>query len=204
MAQSLPGTGWFKPAVFTTALIPLAWIVWRIAVNDLGPDPAQELAITTGEWTLRFLLITLSLTPLRQITGQVAFVRVRRMVGLFTLFYAAIHFTVWMSFLLGFRWYAIGEELLERPYISIGFLALLIMIALGITSPRAMVRRMGKNWKRLHRLIYLAAVLAIVHLTWILRADLGEAVLYGTILAILLGYRLSRRLWRPGKQTAGR
>lgn len=204
MAQSLPGTGWFKPAVFATALIPLAWAVWRIAVNDLGPDPAQELAITTGEWTLRFLLITLSLTPLRQITGRVAFVRVRRMVGLFTLFYAAIHFTVWMSLLLGFRWYAIGEELLERPYISIGFLALLIMIALGITSPRAMVRRMGKNWKRLHRLIYLAAVLAIVHLTWILRADLGEAVLYGTILAVLLGYRLSRRLWRPGRQTAVR
>ena len=195
-------TGWFKPAVFCTALIPFAWLIWRIAVNDLGPDPAQELAISTGEWTLRFLLITLSLTPLRNITGQIAFVRVRRMVGLFALFYAAIHFTVWMSLLLGFRWYAIGEELLERPYISIGFVALLILIALGITSPKAMVRRMGRNWKRLHRLIYLAAILAIIHLTWILRTDLSEAVLYGSILAILLGYRLYRRVGRWGKQTA--
>ncbi len=195
-------TGWFKPAVFCTALIPFAWLIWRIAVNDLGPDPAQELAISTGEWTLRFLLITLSLTPLRNISGQIAFVRIRRMVGLFALFYAAIHFTVWMSLLLGFRWFAIGEELLERPYISIGFLALLILIALGITSPKAMVRRMGRNWKRLHRLIYLAAILAIIHLTWILRTDVSEAVFYGSILAILLGYRLYRSVGRWGKQTA--
>lgn len=193
MPQNPARTGWLKPAVFSVALLPLAWLIWRIAANDLGPDPAQELAISTGEWTLRFLLITLSLTPLRHITGQIAFVRIRRMVGLYALFYAAIHFIVWMSLLLGFRWFAIGEELLERPYISIGFLALLILIALGITSPRAMVRRMGKNWKRLHRLIYLAAILAIVHLTWILRTDVGEAVLYGSILALLLAYRFYRR-----------
>lgn len=193
MSQNPARTGWLKPAVFGAALLPLAWLIWRIAANDLGPDPAQELAISTGEWTLRFLLITLSLTPLRHITGRIEFVRIRRMVGLFALFYAAIHCTVWMSLLLGFRWFAIGEELLERPYISIGFLALLILIALGITSPRAMVRRMGKNWKRLHRLIYVAAILAIVHLTWILRTDVGEAVLYGSILALLLAYRFYRR-----------
>ncbi|MCY3566912.1 MAG: sulfoxide reductase heme-binding subunit YedZ [Gammaproteobacteria bacterium] len=204
MAQNPARTGWLKPAVFSASLIPLAWLIWRIAADDLGPDPAQELAITTGEWTLRFLLITLSLTPLRHISGQLAFVRVRRMVGLFALFYASIHFTVWMSLLLGFRWFAIGEELLERPYITIGFLALLILIALGVTSPKAAVRRMGKNWKRLHRLIYLAAMLAIVHLTWILRTDVSEAVLYGSILAILLGYRLYRRFGRSGKQMARR
>ena len=204
MAQNPARTGWLKLAVFSASLIPLAWLILRIAANDLGPDPAQELAITTGEWTLRFLLITLSLTPLRHISGQLAFVRVRRMVGLFALFYASIHFTVWMSLLLGFRWFAIGEELLERPYITIGFIALLILIALGVTSPKAAVRRMGKNWKRLHRLIYLAAMLAIVHLTWILRTDVSEAVLYGSILAILLGYRLYRRFGRSGKQMARR
>ena len=196
--------GWVKPAVFGASLIPLAWLIWRIAADELGPDPAQELAIATGEWTLRFLLITLSLTPLRRISGQAEFARIRRMVGLYALFYAAIHFAVWMSLLLGFRWHAIGEELLERPYVSIGFLALLILIALGLTSPKAMVRRMGKHWKRLHRLIYLAAILGIIHLTWIARADLGEAVFYGSALAILLGYRLWRRFGRSGKQMARR
>jgi len=193
-ARIRPGP--LKPAVFSLSLLPLAWLVWRIASNDLGPDPAQELATATGEWTLRFLLITLCLTPLRQLSGRIEFVRVRRMVGLFALFYACVHFFIWTSLLLAFRWSAIGEELLERPYISIGFLSLLILIALGATSPKAMVRRMGRNWKRLHRLVYPAAILGVIHLTWILRTDLGEAVLYGAILAILLGYRLWRHLVR--------
>ena len=195
-SRARPGLALLKPAVFSASLLPLGWLVWRIAANDLGPDPARELAITTGEWTLRFLLITLSLTPLRQLTGRPEFVRVRRMVGLFTLFYAAIHFFVWMSLLLAFRWLAIGEELIERPFISMGFASLLILVALGITSPRVMARRMGRNWKRLHRLIYPAAIFGVIHLTWILRTDLGEAVLYGSILALLLGYRLWRRFTR--------
>lgn len=195
-SRARPGPALLKPAVFSASLLPLGWLVWRIAANDLGPDPARELAIATGEWTLRFLLITLSLTPLRQLSGRPEFVRVRRMVGLFTLFYAAIHFFIWMSLLLAFRWFAIGEELIERPFISMGFASLLILVALGITSPRAMARRMGRNWKRLHRLIYPAAIFGVIHLTWILRTDLGEAVLYGSILALLLGYRLWRRFTR--------
>ena len=162
--------------------------------NNLGPDPAQELSIETGEWALRFLLITLALTPLAQLTGEIRFVRQRRMLGLFALFYASVHFLSWMAFILGFRWMAIAEELLERPYITIGFAAYLIILALGVTSPRAMVRRLGKNWKRLHKLIYLAAVLALIHLLWILRTDIQEVVLYGGILAVLLGYRVFRKL----------
>ena len=102
--------------------------------------------------------------------------------------------------LLAFRWGAIAEELIERPYITIGFAAFLILIALGVTSPKSMVRKLGKNWKRLHRLVYLAAVLAVIHLLWILRTNVGEAVLYGGILAILLGYRLSRTLSRRKQQ----
>ncbi len=181
----------FKPAVFLAALVPFGILLTRVLQNNLGPDPAQELAIETGEWTLRFLLITLTLTPLRQLSGRPEFVRVRRMVGLYALFYASVHFMVWVSFLLGFRWFAIAEELVERPYITVGFAAFLILIALGITSPLAMVRRLGKNWKRLHRLVYLAAVLGIVHLLWILRTNIVEAVIYASILAVLLGYRLS-------------
>ena len=183
-----------KRTVFLLAMVPFFLLLIRVQQNNLGPDPAQELSIETGEWALRFLLITLALTPLAQLTGEVRFVRQRRMLGLFALFYASVHFLSWMAFILGFRWMAIAEELLERPYITIGFAAYLIILALGVTSPRAMVRRLGKNWKRLHKLIYLAAVLALIHLLWILRTDIQEAVLYGGILAVLLGYRVFRKL----------
>jgi sulfoxide reductase heme-binding subunit YedZ len=183
-----------KRTVFLLALVPFFLLLIRVQQNNLGPDPAQELSIETGEWALRFLLITLALTPLAQLTGEIRFVRQRRMLGLFALFYASVHFLSWMAFILGFRWMAIAEELLERPYITIGFAAYLIILALGVTSPRAMVRRLGKNWKRLHKLIYLAAVLALIHLLWILRTDIQEVVLYGGILAVLLGYRVFRKL----------
>tara|TARA_B100000959_G_scaffold26418_3_gene25578 strand:+ start:16224 stop:16820 length:597 start_codon:yes stop_codon:yes gene_type:complete len=184
-----------KPSVLLIALLPFFILLLRIARNDLGPDPAQELSIETGEWSLRFLLITLAMTPLRQITNQVVFVKHRRMLGLFALFYGSVHFLSWMTFLLGFRWFAIVEELLERPYITVGFSAFLILVALGVTSPKPMVRKLGKNWKRLHRLVYLAAVLGVIHLLWILRTDITEAVLYGSILTGLLGYRLLRFWW---------
>lgn len=179
-----------KPLVFAVALVPLALLILRVVRNDLGPDPVEELAIETGEWTIRFLILTLALTPLRRISDQIEFVRQRRMLGLFTLFYATVHFMVWLSFLLGFRWSDIIEEIIERPYITVGFSAYLILIALGITSPRAMVRKLGKNWKRLHRLVYLASILAVIHLLWILRLDIGPAVFYGSLVALLLGYRL--------------
>jgi methionine sulfoxide reductase heme-binding subunit len=178
-----------KPLVFLLALIPFAVLLARVVFNELGPDPAQELAKETGEWALRFLLITLTLTPLQRLSGTATFTRQRRMLGLFALFYATVHFLVWVAFLLGFRWFAILEELVERPYITVGFSAYLILLALGITSPKVMVRRLGRNWKRLHRLVYLAGALGIVHLLWILRTDIGEALMYGLILAVLLGYR---------------
>ena len=187
---------WLKPAIFLLALVPLALMLVQILQNSLGPDPAQELATVTGEWTIRFLLLVLSLTPLRQVTGITQFVRHRRMLGLFALFYATIHLLVWVSLLLSFRWLAIGEELTERPYITIGFIAYVILLALGVTSPKAMVRRLGKNWKRLHQLVYVAGILAVVHLLWILRTDVWEAVVYGSVLAILLGFRFIRYLYR--------
>ena len=183
-----------KPAVFLLALVPFALLLVRALQNNLGPDPAQEFSIETGEWTLRFLLITLALTPLRDFTGQSEFVRQRRMLGLFALFYATVHLLGWMTFILGFRWFAIVEELVERPYITVGFTSYLILFALGATSPKAMVRKLGKNWKRLHRLVYLASILGVEHLLWILRTDIGEAVLYGSIVFVLLGYRIARKL----------
>ena len=183
-----------KPVIFFMALIPFIWLLLKVFQNDLGPDPAQALSIETGEWTLRFLLLTLAITPFRQIFRMVEIARLRRMIGLFAFFYASIHFLSWMAFILGFRWLAIAEELVERPYITVGFLAYVILFLLGVTSTNSMVRRLGKNWKRLHKFVYAASILAIVHLLWILRTDVTEAVIYGVLLAILLSYRIIRKL----------
>lgn len=183
-----------KPVIFFMALIPFIWLLLKVFQNDLGPDPAQALSIETGEWTLRFLLLTLAITPFRQIFRVAEIARLRRMIGLFAFFYASIHFLSWMAFILGFRWLAIAEELVERPYITVGFLAYVILFLLGVTSTNSMVRRLGKNWKRLHKFVYAASILAIVHLLWILRTDVTEAVIYGVLLVILLGYRIIRKL----------
>ena len=183
-----------KPVTFLLALTPFILLLSKVFQNDLGPDPAQTLSIETGEWTLRFLLLTLAITPFTQIFKMIEIARLRRMIGLFTFFYGSIHFVSWMAFTLGFRWLAIVEELVERPYISVGFLAYVILFLLGITSTNYMVRKLGRNWKRLHKFIYAASVLAIIHLLWILRTDITEAVIYGAVLAILLGYRVLRRL----------
>ncbi len=179
-----------KPLVFVLALLPFVVLLIRTIQNNLGPDPVQELSLETGEWTLRFLIIALAITPLRRISNQVEFTRQRRMLGLFALFYATLHLAVWLVFLLEFQWFAIIEEVLERPYITVGFSAYVVLLALGITSPKFMVRKLGKNWKRLHKLVYLAAVLGVLHLLWILRLDIGPAVFYGSLVALLLGYRV--------------
>ena len=183
-----------KPSIFFIALIPFICLLLKVFQNDLGPDPAQALSIETGEWALRFLLLTLAITPFRQIFRVAEIARLRRMIGLFAFFYASIHFLSWMAFILAFRWLAIAEELVERPYITVGFLAYVILFLLGVTSTNSMVRRLGKNWKRLHKFVYAASILAIVHLWWILRTDVTEAVIYGVLLAILLGYRIFRKL----------
>lgn len=175
---------------FLVCLIPFVLLLLKVLQNDLGPDPAKELALETGEWSIRFLLLALAMTPLRHLSGRMEFAQRRRMIGLFALFYASVHFLVWVIFLLGLRWGAILEEVVERPYITIGFASFLILIVLGATSPRVMVRKLGKNWRRLHRLVYVAGVLAIIHLVWIVRTDLSEALLYGAILAGLLVWRL--------------
>ena len=175
---------------FLICLIPFVLLLFKVLQNDLGPDPAKELALETGEWSIRFLLLALAMTPLRHLSGRMEFAQRRRMIGLFALFYASVHFLVWVIFLLGLRWGAILEEVVERPYITIGFSSFLILIVLGATSHRVMVRKLGKNWRRLHRLVYVAGVLAVIHLVWIVRTDLSEALLYGAILAGLLGWRL--------------
>ncbi len=183
-----------KVIVFSTCLVPFFSLLISALQNNLGPDPVKTLSLETGEWTLRFLLLTLAITPLRQISGISELAYFRRMIGLFALYYASWHFFVYLMFLLEFRWSSIIEDIIERPYITVGFSAYLILLALGATSPKFMVRKLGRNWKQLHKLVYLAGVLGIIHLVWIIRSDLSEAVIYGFILFLLLAYRVWRFL----------
>lgn len=181
---------WINRVVLVIALLPFALLVMGVIQNSLGADPARTLALDSGRWSLRFLLASLAITPLREVFGLTILAPLRRSLGLYALFYASLHFLVYGIFLLELRWSEIGSDILERPYITVGFTAFLILIVLGITSPRSMVRRLGKKWKALHRLVYAAAILSIIHLTWILRTDLFDAVIYGSILLLLLLYRV--------------
>lgn len=178
--------------VHLVSLLPFASLLSAALRNTLGPDPADTLAIETGLWTLRFLLLSLAISPLRDITGWAKLTPYRRTFGLYGLFYACIHFLTYIAFLLQFRWTEISGDILERPYITVGFIAYLILVVLGGTSTKAMMRRLGRRWKQLHKLVYAANILALIHLIWILRTDLTDAVIYGSILLPLLVYRIYR------------
>ena len=189
---------WIKPVVFILSLCPALYLFYAVylsftgAGNLLGPDPAKALALATGEWAIRFLVLTLAVTPIRYLLNWPYAWQLRRMIGLFALFYATLHFLVFLVFLLGLQWAELGNEIIERPYVTIGFSAFLLMIPLGLTSFTKARRKMGRNWKRLHKLIYLIAVLAVLHVIWIVRSSYGDAVLYGSLVTVLLGYRVLR------------
>jgi sulfoxide reductase heme-binding subunit YedZ len=169
--------------------------------NTLGPDPAETIMHITGEWSARMLLLTLLISPLRQWTGWRLLTKLRRMLGLYAFSYALIHLATFGHFYLGWSAQLLAEELAERPYITMGFGALLMLLPLAVTSTKAMQRRLGRNWQRLHRLIYVAAVLVCVHILWQLRSDAGEAIVYITLFVALLGWRLARFNSKRRRQT---
>lgn len=179
-----------KPAVFALCLLPLGWLVLDVATGAVGPNPVEAVTHRTGTWTLRLLLATLAITPLRRLTGQAWLIRYRRMLGLFAFFYATLHLVVylWLDRLLD--WGTIIEDIVARPYITVGFTAFLLLVPLAVTSTRGWVRRLGRRWQRLHRLIYPSAVLAVLHYLWLVKADILEPALYGLVLAGLLAARL--------------
>lgn len=172
------------------SLVPFLWLVYRIITQQLGPDPAKAVAVFTGEWTLYFLFFTLAVTPLRKLFKWNWLATHRRMLGLFSLFYALLHVSAFALFILGLDISRFAKELIERPYITVGMPAVVILIALGITSTKGMIKRLGKNWARLHKLVYLAVILAWVHVLWQVRASYFEAFVYGVITAVLLLIRL--------------
>ena len=180
--------------VFLACLVPFAMLVSGVVSNSLGPDPADHLMHVTGEWVMRFLVLVLLATPLAR-HGWPRLARYRRMLGLYAWFYATLHMLVFAQVFIGWSGVLLIEELVDRPYVLVGFLAWLILVPLGITSARAIRKKMGKHWRQLHRLTYIVVILGWLHLLWLSRSDVGDAVLYGVIFGLLLGYRI-RESWR--------
>jgi sulfoxide reductase heme-binding subunit YedZ len=180
-----------KALVFLLCLTPFAGLIWGAFTNDLGANPVERITHTTGDWTLRFLLITLCITPLRHFTGWSAATRFRRMLGLFAFFYSCLHFTIYCLSIQAFNWAAIGTDIAERPYITVGFTGFVLMIPLAITSTKKWIGRLGgKRWQMLHRLIYVSAIAGVLHYLWLVKLDIRFPVRYGIGLAILLMFRV--------------
>jgi sulfoxide reductase heme-binding subunit YedZ len=189
--------GAIKAALFVAALVPFT----RLAVSALwfpealGANPAEYITRSLGDWCLRFLLITLAVTPLRRITGWNWLLRLRRMFGLYAFFYGVVHFSSYIAFDHVFDVAAILKDIVKRPFITVGFTALMLMAPLAATSTNAMVRRLGaQNWRALHRLIYPIAALGVLHFWWMVKRDVTEPAIYAAILALLLGFRVAARL----------
>jgi sulfoxide reductase heme-binding subunit YedZ len=197
----------WKPIIFALCLVPLAIIVGRVFEfgGTLGANPIEALQDHFGEWGLRFILITLTITPLRKISGRAWLLRFRRMLGLFAFFYVVMHFTVWLVLDQELLFSAILEDIVERPFITIGMLAFLFLISLAATSTDGIRRKLGRRWQKLHSSIYLVGMLGVWHYWWQVKKDITEPLVYALILGALLGYRLwsrqkKRTRKRPGFQ----
>jgi len=178
-----------KPLAHLLCLVPLAALLWAAFDDGLGANPVERLTHETGQWTLRFLLLTLGMTPLRQWTGLAVWIRFRRLLGLYTFFYLCCHFMIWFIADHSLDVVAMGEDIIKRPYITLGFSALLLMLPLAITSNQAMIRRLGKKWKSLHQLVYLILALGVLHFIWLVKADYLEPTIYAIIAVVLLLHR---------------
>lgn len=188
-----------KPAVFFAALAPLAWLLlgaFNLAGQSLGPNPVREMLHFTGKTALNLLMITLLVSPLRELTGSALWQRPRRMLGLFAFAYALLHFLVYAVLELDLDFSDLARELTRRPYIIIGSIALLALVPLAVTSTDRMMRRLGRRWQRLHLLVHPITILAIWHYYWQVKADIREPLLYATALAALLAWRIRRRTRR--------
>lgn len=200
-----------KPVVFAACLLPFASVVWRalaLGGSSLGANPIEATQDTFGQWGLRLLVITLAITPLRHWFDAPWLVMLRRMLGLFAFAYVLLHFATWLVLDQGMYWHGILADIAKRPFITIGFAALLLLVPLAVTSTNAMMRRLGRRWKTLHRCIYPICVLAVWHYYWQVKADVREPLVYAAIVAVLLGWRLwkartaraadlHRRAYRP-------
>jgi len=185
----------WKPLVFVACLVPALLLVGDLygITGSLGANPVEEIQDRFGNWGLRFILIALAVTPLRQLSGRTWLARFRRMLGLYAFFYVFMHFLTWLLLDQRLALPAIAEDIFERPFITLGAVALLILSAMAATSTAGMRRRMGRRWQQLHNWVYAAAILAVWHYWWQVKLDTSEPAIYAAVLAALLGYRLWRR-----------
>jgi sulfoxide reductase heme-binding subunit YedZ len=190
-----------KPLAFLAALLPVAWLVWGIFQGTLGANPAETIQLQTGRWALKFLVLTLAVTPVRRLTGWNTVIQYRRMLGLFAFFYASLHFTSYIVLDQFFDWGAIVRDVPKRPFILMGFTAFVLLIPLAVTSTKGWIRRLGRRWQALHRLIYVSAICATIHFIWKVKVATGDPTVYATIVAALLGFRVAwsvrKRIQRP-------
>ena len=179
-----------KPAIVLLALVPAGLLVRGLLEGNLGINPAETLQLETGIWALRFLLASLAITPLRRLFGWNRLVQYRRMLGLFAFFYATLHLLTYVVLDRYFDWSGVVEDVAKRPFITLGMLAFALMIPLAITSTKGWIRRLGRKWQTLHRLVYFAAIAASLHFIWKVKVAIGEPVYYAAILGVLLTIRL--------------
>jgi len=187
---------WLKPLAFLACLAPFGQLLYNGYNGNLGANPIETITRFTGSWALTFLLVCLSVTPLRKLTGWNDFIKYRRMLGLFAFFYAALHFMTFMVLDHFFDFQRIIQDVIKRPYVTAGFTGFVLMIPLALTSTAGMIRRLGKRWQKLHRLVYVVAVAGVVHFYWLVKSDISRPAQYGIVLALLLGYRLLVK-WSP-------
>lgn len=190
-----------KPAIFLLCLIPLGLGIWAGVTDQLSANPIKEITHRTGDWSLRFLLITLAVTPVRRITGWSWLVRYRRMLGLFAFFYVCLHFLTYFVLDQFFDFGEIAKDIIKRPYITVGFTAFVLLIPLALTSTNKMQRRLGKRWKQLHQLVYVIGVLGVLHYMWLVKADYLPPLIHAVILIALLAVRAWYQ--RRGNDRAG-
>lgn len=196
---------WTKVVVFVVCLGPAAWLVWRGIHQDLTADPIKFITHFTGDWILRFLIITLAITPLRKILHLPQLIRFRRMFGLFAFFYAFLHFSTWIGLDQTFNLTGMWQDVMKRPFITVGFTAFVLLIPLAITSTAGWIRRLGgKRWQMLHRLIYATAVLGVIHFYWSVKSDVRKPLEYAFFVGVLLAWRLGSWLMARRKGTVPR
>jgi len=183
---------YLKPVVFLLALLPLARLIWLGSAGDLGANPIEFITRSMGTWTLVFLCLSLAMTPARMLTGWTGFIHLRRMLGLFCFFYAAVHFLIWLWLDHNFSLAAMWQDVLERPYITFGFLAFVLLIPLALSSNRWAQRKLGRRWSHLHRMVYAIAILAILHYWWHKagKSDYETVSIYLGVSVVLLLFRL--------------